>query len=307
MENTATTDQGPRSWGRTARRTLASIRLRIVVGYIVLLAAALTLALVVTRQVQLARLDREIRRELAQEVEELRVLAAAGIDPRTGRPLGDDTRRILDTFLERNVPSESEAFYAVVDGEAYKRSFNAPPELFDDAGLVESWASVTEPTAATASTAVGEVRSLAVPLVQGESTIGGVFVVAFFPDVERAEIDQVIRVAAIAGVAVLAVSAALAWSLAGRVLRPVRKMTLTARQITGSDLSARIPVEGHDELAELGKTFNDMLTRLDDGLPRSVASSTTSPTSCVRRSRSPAATSRCSATTLPSEPTRSRS
>ena len=57
----------------------------------------------------------------------------------------------------------------------------------------------------------------------------------------------------------------MAWSLAGRVLRPVRELTRTARRITESDLSARIPVEGHDELAELGTTFNDMVERLDLG------------------------------------------
>ena len=93
------------------RRALASIRLRVVVGYMVLLAAALAVAVLVTRQIQISRLDREIRRELAQEVEELRLLAAEGIDPETGQPLGDDVARILDTFLERNVPSDNEAFY----------------------------------------------------------------------------------------------------------------------------------------------------------------------------------------------------
>ncbi|MBA2387754.1 MAG: HAMP domain-containing protein, partial [Acidimicrobiia bacterium] len=34
--------------------------------------------------------------------------------------------------------------------------------------------------------------------------------------------------------------------------------------MTDSDLSGRIPVEGHDELAQLGHTFNDMVERLDD-------------------------------------------
>ena len=91
------------------------------------------------------------------------------------------------------------------------------------------------------------------------------FVVAFFPDADQAEIAQVIRVAALIGLAVLAVSSVLAWTLAGRVLSPVREMTRTARRITGSDLSARIPVEGHDELAELGHTFNDMVERVEEG------------------------------------------
>ena len=261
-------DQRIRPWLRSTRRALGSIRLRVVAGYMVLLAAALTVAVLVTRQIQISRLDREIRRELAQEVEELRLLAAEGIDPETGLPLGDDVPRILDTFLERNVPSDNEAFYTVVEGAPYRRSFNAPPELVEDPETLAMWTTVREPTSSTHHTDVGEVRSLAVPLRSGDATSddpAGVFVVAFFPDADQAEIAQVIRVAALIGLAVLAVSSVLAWSLAGRVLSPVREMTRTARRITGSDLSARIPVDGHDELAELGHTFNDMVDRLEEG------------------------------------------
>ena len=39
----------------------------------------------------------------------------------------------------------------------------------------------------------------------------------------------------------------------------------TAHEISDSDLSARIPVDGTDELAELGRTFNAMLDRLESG------------------------------------------
>ena len=261
-------ERAARPWLRSTRRALASIRLRVVVGYMVLLAAALAVAVLVTRQIQISRLDREIRRELAQEVEELRLLAAEGIDPETGQPLGDDVERILDTFLERNVPSDNEAFYTIVAGEQYRRSFNAPPELVEDPETLAMWTTVRQPTSSTHHTEVGEVRALAVPLRTGDAAaddVAGVFIVAFFPDADQSEIAQVIRVAGLIGLAVLAVSSVLAWSLAGRVLSPVREMTRTARRITGSDLSARIPVEGHDELAELGHTFNEMVERLEEG------------------------------------------
>ncbi len=38
-----------------------------------------------------------------------------------------------------------------------------------------------------------------------------------------------------------------------------------ARSITETDLSARLPIRGSDELTELGETFNDMLARLEAG------------------------------------------
>ncbi len=254
---------GP-SWFERARRQLASIRVRIVVGYVILLAIALAVAVVVTRQVQMARLERDIQRQLADEIEELRNLAADGIDPATGRPFGADVEAIFNDFLTRNVAAEDEAFYALVGGKAYKSNFGAPQALFRDPALVESWRTTTTPTSATVDTPVGEARTLAVPLLDAAG-MAGVFVAVIFPADRRAELDQVIRLIALVGLAVLAVSAAIAWSLAGRVLRPVRELTHTARRITGSDLSARIPVEGHDELAELGSTFNAMVDRLETG------------------------------------------
>jgi len=59
-------------------------------------------------------------------------------------------------------------------------------------------------------------------------------------------------------------SLAIGWWLSGRVLRPVRRITATARDITATDLSRRIDLEGpRDELRELADTVDDMLGRLD--------------------------------------------
>jgi signal transduction histidine kinase len=234
-----------------------------VIGYVTLLAAALAISAMVTRQVLLARLDRDIDRALTQEVEELRLLAE-GTNPETGEPFGDDVESVLETFLSRSVPADDEAFYALVDEAPFLRSFDAPVELFDDAAIVERWAAAGAPRRDVFDTPIGEVRSLAVPLATGGDTLG-TFVVAYFPGPERASISQILRVLLVAGTIVLMASAALAWSLAGRVLRPVRDLTVTARDISETDLSTRIPVEGNDELAELGTTFNAMLDRLQRG------------------------------------------
>ena len=54
------------------------------------------------------------------------------------------------------------------------------------------------------------------------------------------------------------------WFVAGLVLRPVGRITAVAREISGTDLSRRIELEGpDDELKQLADTFDDMLTRLD--------------------------------------------
>jgi signal transduction histidine kinase len=63
-------------------------------------------------------------------------------------------------------------------------------------------------------------------------------------------------------VSVLFIASALAWVVAGRILAPLRLLTETARSISETDLSRRIPVTGQDEIAELARTFNAMLDRL---------------------------------------------
>jgi two-component system OmpR family sensor kinase len=255
----------PRTTDPSGRRTRwwPGIRGRIVVGYVALLAAALAISIVVTRQVLAGRLDRDIDRALTQEIEELRSLAG-GTDPETGEPFGTDSAAILDTFLRRSVPGSNEAFYTLVDGTQFLSSFDAPQSVWQDRRLVDRWASVEQPERATVSTADGEMRFLAVPLQTVEGP-DAVFVVAHFLDTDRDEILVVVRVLMVAAGVVLAASAVLAWSLAGRVLRPVRELTSTARSISETDLTRRIPVSGRDELAELGATFNEMVERLEQG------------------------------------------
>jgi signal transduction histidine kinase len=60
------------------------------------------------------------------------------------------------------------------------------------------------------------------------------------------------------------VSGGLGWYVSGRVLRPVRAITETARRASDQHLGERLALTGaQDELKELADTFDDMLERLD--------------------------------------------
>jgi len=66
----------------------------------------------------------------------------------------------------------------------------------------------------------------------------------------------------LAGATLLA--AAAGWIVAGRILRPVHRLTAAARVASEQNLSHRIALEGpRDELRELADTFDTMLERLD--------------------------------------------
>ncbi len=61
-----------------------------------------------------------------------------------------------------------------------------------------------------------------------------------------------------------AVSIALGWLVAGRVLRPLRAMTATTRRISARNLNERLAVSGpRDELKDLADTVDGLLARLE--------------------------------------------
>ncbi len=58
-------------------------------------------------------------------------------------------------------------------------------------------------------------------------------------------------------VPVVVLAALLALLAAGTVLRPVRKLGRATRGLAAGDLGSRVAVRGHDELADLARTFNE--------------------------------------------------
>lgn len=60
-------------------------------------------------------------------------------------------------------------------------------------------------------------------------------------------------------------SLAVGWLVSGRVLGPIGRMTRVARELSATDLSRRIDLQGpEDELKNLADTFDAMLERIDD-------------------------------------------
>lgn len=69
---------------------------------------------------------------------------------------------------------------------------------------------------------------------------------------------------AIVGLVVVLIGLWLAWLIAGRLLRPLRTMNATAREISASNLHRRLALAGpEDELSDLGRTLDDLFGRLD--------------------------------------------
>lgn len=260
MATTATTSE-PGSRGRP--RWMSSIRMRLLVSFVVVLALAAGGSIVVVRALLIHRVDERIDSDLVQEAKELQRLSG-GNDPRTGEPFAGDVRRIFRVFLRRNIPTRYEAQLSFVEGEPFVRSRRVVPYRLDrDPELVERWANLTESDRGRVVTPAGTVDYLAVP-VQSPNGPDGVFVVAMFRDLAHEEITPAIAGSAGVGLLVLVIGSILAWRVADRILEPVSRVTATARGISESDLKGRITGGGDDEIARLAQTFNEMLDRLEE-------------------------------------------
>jgi signal transduction histidine kinase len=86
----------------------------------------------------------------------------------------------------------------------------------------------------------------------------------------RAEILRSLRAAFFIGGPLALLLASLGgYVLAGAALGPIEAMRRRAAEISSSSLDERLPVpEGADEVARLGETLNEMLSRLEAGLAR---------------------------------------
>jgi signal transduction histidine kinase len=246
-------------------RVLWGVRSRILLWYVVLMSAAIVASVLVVRRVLTVQVDSRIDASLVQETNELRDLAR-GRDPETGERFRGDVVRIFDVFLERNIPVRNEAYLTFVGGQPYLRSspYVTPYRLDQDPELVARWGGLTTTERGRIlDSPAGTVDYLAVPLKRGDE-VGGVFVAAFFRDLELEEIDPAVWGAVGVGLVNLLIGSLLAWRVAEGVLRPVRLVTGTAQSISEGDLTGRIEVTGRDEVARLATTFNEMLDRLEE-------------------------------------------
>ena len=246
------------------RRSGISVRTRIIVAVALLVALALTGSGAIVYLIEHERNREQAMDEVDQEVEEFRTLQESGIDPETRQPFAGVVP-LLETFLDRNVASPSEAFLAWYDGEALPGqdpgddAYLGDPE-FDSIveDLIPSngsrlWESPTD----------GEVL-IAVQSVQFENDdrVGALVVVQELSERDALLVETMRTYAIVAFLSLLMVLAIALWQ-SGRLLSPLRTLRTTADRIGATDLSQRLPVTGNDDITALTLTVNGMLDRLE--------------------------------------------
>ncbi|MCB0930489.1 MAG: HAMP domain-containing histidine kinase [Mycobacterium sp.] len=251
-----------------SRRILSAARTRIVGWMLLLMMAALAVATFVTWRLLVAAVNDRMDGALRVEVEEFTELIGPGINPGTGAPFSGVEELIRET-IAYNIARPNEVFLGYLDGSFLTESRQQPgtPEvLAADPAFTERVARVDRPVEGLYRyPGIGEIRYLAIPVALRDRPDRGVIVSAFFADLERRNADGAARLMLAAGAATLVVASAAAWLIAGHILRPVRDVAETARSITETDLSRRIPSSSRDgdELGDLVQTVNGMLDRVE--------------------------------------------
>jgi signal transduction histidine kinase len=241
------TEAAPSALAR--RPLLAGVRTRVLISFLALLVVSTAASVLVLRQVLMSRIDDQVERRLTSDVEPLRSMSGdAPVD------------RIFATFLERTPAPADGAFIAFVDGEKVAVKLTDP----DHAELGRAFselADLRKPTSGAVDTSLGEARFVAITATSARSS--GVLVATELTADERDQVESAVRIAIGVSLVVLLLASLFIWMAAGRAIAPLEALSRTARAISETDLSGRIPVRGRDEIAELGRTFNGMLDRLE--------------------------------------------
>jgi signal transduction histidine kinase len=94
---------------------------------------------------------------------------------------------------------------------------------------------------------------------EGQKALGEVVFTQHVADLHQLIIESAIALALMA-----LLSTALGWVVAGRVLRPLRTMTMTTQEISEENLNRRLAMSGPpDELRQLADTIDGLLGRLE--------------------------------------------
>jgi two-component system OmpR family sensor kinase len=261
---TTPTTSGPTGTTEGARRrfTRVSVRTRITVVIAVLTAAAMTGAGLLVYALESARIERQVTSQISQEIEEFRNLRR---DPKTGEQF-DSVRRVLRVFLTRNVPDDDELLVGYTSGRQTIRTVNRyGQEVLDEPAYQAALSDLAGDggTRVIDSPTFGETWVTLVPVTNAQGD-GALVIVNFLRD-EHEELNSTLQTYALIALLSLGLITTIAAFQSGRLLAPLRTLEETAREITATDLSRRIPERGNDDITALTRTINGMLERLDGG------------------------------------------
>lgn len=273
----------------TDRRIRLTVENRLTIAVSLLSVLALTIVGLVLYSVESNNVSNRISSSMSQEIAEMRAFAQTGVDPETGLPF-DSVDHILGQFLAQNQPDAHEALFAFLsDGRVLyqgepntlirgSRSLEEAVEAESEQGgefslridgneYIGYVLPISAITAANGNAASASPTPTAEATEQagesGAENASGAFVIVTNATDSRADLTQVMQLYVVVALLAILIISGISSVLARRLLSPVTELRQTAQSISAGDLSSRIDTRGSDDIAELGRTFNAMLDRLE--------------------------------------------
>ncbi|WP_024817982.1 HAMP domain-containing histidine kinase [Arthrobacter sp. 31Y] len=262
----AVPDRHPRTKGPRARLgSRVPARWRIAAWILLTTALTLLAVMLTMRSLLLNGAQTQAHQDINQELQEFRAFAAEGVDPTTAKPFSS-IEKMLEIFLSRQSAAQGE----VIVGSVGQRTLYTPTgalssqntghDLPRDQALMDSIRTGTA-SSGIAQTSEGEMHWVRLPVVSGNET--GHLIVGTYMGPRENEVAGTVLTIFFVSLGGLAVTAGIAWLVAGQILSPVREVRRVAEDISENDLTARVPVRGNDDISALAVTFNTMLDRLE--------------------------------------------
>ncbi|MFE5407984.1 ATP-binding protein [Microbacterium sp. NPDC056569] len=176
----------------------------------------------------------------------------------------------LKAVVARLVPARNEGSMALIDGRPrWVPTTLSGNDISTNEQLIDRVVAETaggDTKWGTAVTDQGSLRYIAIPVRMDGDPRQGLYVRAVDLGAELQPVTFAMTTYVIAAVAVLIAIGVVGWFVTGRLLSPIRHMRETADAISISDLSHRLEPQGNDDIADLSRTVNSMLDRIEDSV-----------------------------------------
>lgn len=258
--------------GRNLRLFFQSIRFRLTLWSVGVLAVILLVFSLFVYSRQFYDLQNEVRAELELKTQQMLLLyRVLGVFQQGGESVSS----LVVIERQKDVLQNTDVL-ALVDQEGKLLLETGPIDQDTVHNIAQSWQKALQSSRPSAGIAIGNLTNdqgaqiryqfLISPLYVERYTVG--LIIIGQPLDPMKQMTRLAFTLAFGSLATLALVLAGGYWLAGRAMAPVRTITRTARQISETDLHRRLRLGKQDELGELADTFDEMLDRLQAAFDR---------------------------------------
>ena len=267
----------------TSPKIFGEARTQILLWYLISIAFFSAIAIPTIQYLLFATVKERVTEDVVEEIAQFRQIVTQGYKSEDQDDLDRLRRRkdniiwepaknleelieIINIHFSDELPDDDVFFIAIVKRKFYKSTPRGLPNAIDQrSDLMRYWLNIKEYTRGRRQMEdpnVGSVLYVADPIYINNELMG-VFVVAHTTAGEKKEVLEASKIVTEVIFITFGISLIFTWFVSGQILSPLRTFIRITQSISESNLTKRIHLNGQGEIAELAKTFNAMMDRLE--------------------------------------------